>query len=80
MEDKDWISNSAHDAESLINLIPTHLMKPDQMGLIARYRWSKVVERLSQKQASKLCASQITVLRKRDHPVVALGTPWAGRR
>lgn len=56
--------------------MPTHLMKPDQMGLIAQ-----VVERLSQKTGIEaVCASQITILRKRDHPAVALGKPWAGRR
>ncbi|AHF85430.1 hypothetical protein RLEG3_28005 [Rhizobium leguminosarum bv. trifolii WSM1689] len=32
MEDKDWVS----DAESLINLMPTYQMNPDQMGPIVR--------------------------------------------
>jgi hypothetical protein len=31
MEDKDWVSKWALDAESLTNLMPAHQMNPDQM-------------------------------------------------
>lgn len=36
MEDKDWVSQWAQDAESLINLMPAYQMNPDQMGPIVR--------------------------------------------
>lgn len=36
MEDKDWVSKWAQDAESLINLMPAYQMNPDQMGPIVR--------------------------------------------
>ncbi|MFP3700733.1 hypothetical protein SB758_35240, partial [Burkholderia sp. SIMBA_013] len=36
IEDKDWISKWAQDAESLINLMPAYQMNPDQMGPIVR--------------------------------------------
>lgn len=36
MEDKDWVSKWAKDAESLINLMPAYQMNPDQMGPIVR--------------------------------------------
>jgi putative SOS response-associated peptidase YedK len=36
MEDKDWVSKWAVDAESMINLMPTYQMNPDQMGPIIR--------------------------------------------
>ncbi|MGF9566685.1 SOS response-associated peptidase [Neorhizobium sp. JUb45] len=36
MEDKDWVSRWAQDAESLINLMPAYQMNPDQMGPIVR--------------------------------------------
>ncbi|MBB3565768.1 hypothetical protein FHX06_007141 [Rhizobium sp. BK512] len=36
MEDKDWDRKWAQDAESLINLMPTYQMNPDQMGPIVR--------------------------------------------
>ncbi|MBO0144655.1 SOS response-associated peptidase [Agrobacterium sp. Ap1] len=38
MEDKDWVSKWAQDAESLINLMPAYQMNPDQMGPIVRNR------------------------------------------
>ncbi|MDU0359787.1 SOS response-associated peptidase [Rhizobium sp. 25PS6] len=36
MEDKDWVSKWAQDAESLINLMPEYQMNPDQAGPIVR--------------------------------------------
>ncbi|TAU79528.1 SOS response-associated peptidase (plasmid) [Rhizobium leguminosarum] len=36
MEDKDWVSKWAQDAESLINLMPAYQMNPDQAGPIVR--------------------------------------------
>ncbi len=36
MEDKDWVSKWAQDAESLINLMPAYQMNPDQLGPIVR--------------------------------------------
>lgn len=36
MEDKDWVSKWAQDAEILINLMPAYQMNPDQMGPIVR--------------------------------------------
>ncbi|NRP90502.1 hypothetical protein GFPCMMHI_06429 [Ensifer adhaerens] len=36
MEDKDWVSKWAQDAESMINLMPAYQMNPDQMGPIVR--------------------------------------------
>lgn len=36
MEDKDWVSQWAQDAERLINLMPAYQMNPDQMGPIVR--------------------------------------------
>jgi putative SOS response-associated peptidase YedK len=36
MEDKDWVSKWAQDAESFINLMPAYQMNPDQMGPIVR--------------------------------------------
>lgn len=36
MDDKDWVSKWAIDAESMINLMPAYQMNPDQMGPIVR--------------------------------------------
>jgi putative SOS response-associated peptidase YedK len=36
LEDKDWVSKWARDAESLINLMPAYQMNPDQLGPIVR--------------------------------------------
>ncbi|MBO9124939.1 MULTISPECIES: SOS response-associated peptidase [unclassified Rhizobium] len=36
MEDKDWVSKWAQDVESLINIMPSYQMNPDQMGPIVR--------------------------------------------
>ncbi len=36
MEDKDWVSKWAQNAESLINLMPAYQMNPDQIGPIVR--------------------------------------------
>lgn len=36
MDDKDWIRKWAIDAESMINLMPSYQMNPDQMGPIVR--------------------------------------------
>jgi putative SOS response-associated peptidase YedK len=36
MEDKDWVSKWAQDAESLINLMPAYQMNPGQIGPIVR--------------------------------------------
>jgi putative SOS response-associated peptidase YedK len=36
MEDRDWVSTWARDAENLINLMPAYQMNPDQAGPILR--------------------------------------------
>lgn len=36
MEDKDWVSKWAQEAESLINLMPAYQINPDQSGPIIR--------------------------------------------
>jgi putative SOS response-associated peptidase YedK len=72
MEDKDWDSKWAEDAESLINLMPSYQMNPDQMGPIVRNtpdgrkqlvhpRWGlpspmRVQEEAAEGRAAKLAA------------------------
>ncbi|MGO7400324.1 SOS response-associated peptidase [Rhizobium ruizarguesonis] len=36
MEDRDWVAKWALDAESLINLMPSYQMNPNQMGPVVR--------------------------------------------
>ncbi|MGO7424638.1 SOS response-associated peptidase, partial [Rhizobium ruizarguesonis] len=72
MDDKDWIRKWAIDAESMINLMPSYQLNPDQMGPIVRNtadgrkqlvhaRWglpspTRVQEEAAEGRAAKLAA------------------------
>lgn len=70
MEDKDWVSKWAQDAESLINLMPIYQMNPDQMGPIVRNtadgkkqlvhaRWGLPSPRFALEKAAKVKAEKL---------------------
>ncbi|AMD56882.1 hypothetical protein AWN88_00950 [Agrobacterium tumefaciens] len=71
MEDKDWVSKWAQDAESLINLMPAYQMNPDQMGPIVRNtaegrkqlvqaRWGLPSPRFALEKAAKAKAEKLS--------------------
>jgi hypothetical protein len=70
MEDKDWVSQWAQDAERLINPMPACQMNPDQMGPIIRNaadggkqlvhaRWGLPSPRFSLERAAKVKADRL---------------------
>ncbi|NTE84746.1 SOS response-associated peptidase [Agrobacterium tumefaciens] len=70
MEDKDWVSKWAQDAESLINLMPAYQMNPDQIGPILRNtadgkkqlvhaRWGLPSPRFALEKAAKAKAEKL---------------------
>ncbi|MGA1834626.1 SOS response-associated peptidase [Rhizobium wenxiniae] len=71
MEDKDWVSQWAQDAERLINPMPAYQMNPDQMGPILRNtadggkqlvhaRWGLPSPRFALEKAAKTKADKLT--------------------
>ncbi len=70
MEDKDWVSQWANDAERLINLMPAYQMNPDQIGSILRNtadgrkqlvhaRWGLPSPRFALEKAAKTKADKL---------------------
>lgn len=70
MEDRDWVSQWAQDAEHLINLMPAYQMNPDQMGPIVRNtadgkkqlvhaRWGLPSPRFALEKAAKTRAEKL---------------------
>lgn len=72
MEDRDWVTKWAQDAESLINLMPAYQMNPDQTGPIIRNttegkkqlvhaRWGLPSPRFALEKAAKAGAEKLAV-------------------